>query len=355
MGWMRDRVGPHPRRESYHSRRAFSRQSGALGLVLCASLAGSAAAADPLEPVPVVRGQPSAFDTEVVALCPDISDRPDVFLARDGDGLAGHLALGHQKVYLVDPWASPTAHAEGFDGVVREVYPQLLARLAQLSGHDRITWIGHGLCGLLPLAAAARPSGNPPPTRWIALGTRFDWRLPSPALVDWIAASVVARALPDAVQRLFFTGLREALGARRSSLPPAIEARESLPVSFEVFHRQTLARPPPVAVLEDMQRWFAAGRMTDRAGWIDYSIGYENVRGPALLVAGASDPVAPPEDVLHGLDRMAPEVGAGYRLLSRVEGAREEYGHLGMLLSRHASRDVDGMISAWLDGREDRP
>ena len=355
MGWMRDRVVPHPRRESYHSRRAFSRQSGALGFAIASLFCGSAWAGDPLEPVPVVRGQPSAFDSEVVALCPDISERPDVFLARDGDGLAGHLARGHQKVYLVDPWASPTAHAEGFDGVVREVYPQILARLAQQSGHDRITWIGHGLCGLLPLAAAARPSGNPPPTRWVALGTRFDWRLPSPALVDWIAASLAARALPDAVQRLLFTGLREALGARQSSLPAAIERRGSLPESFEIFHRAQIGRPPARALLEDMQRWINAGRITDRAGWIDYSIGYDNVRGPALIVAGASDPVAPPEDVLPGVDRLGREAGARYHLLSRVEGDREEYGHLGMLLSRHSARDVDSLISAWLDGREVHP
>ena len=318
-------------------------------------LSGVARAGAVPEPVAVVRGQASGYESEVIALCPDISERPEVFTARDGEGLAGHLALGRQKVYLVDPWSSPTAHAEGFDGVVREVYPQLLERLALQSGNKRITWIGHGLCGLLPLAAAARPSGNPPATRWVALGSRFSWAHPSPALVDWVAASLAARALPDAVQRLLFTGLRDALGARRSSLPSGIEARGSLPESFELFHRQTIGRPPPRAILEDMQRWFEAGRMTDRAGWIDYGVGYDNVRGPALIVAGASDAVAPPEDVLPALDRLGADVGASYRLLSRVEGDREEYGHLGMLLSRHASRDVDALISAWLAGEGSAP
>jgi hypothetical protein len=355
MGWMRKRTGPRLRREFYHSSRAFSRQSGVLLALFFVVTIQPASASDVPEPIPVVRGQPSAFDTEVVALCPDISETPEVFLARDGDGLAGHLARGHQQVYLVDPWSSPTAHAEGFDGVVREVYPKLLERLAQQSGRERITWIGHGLCGLLPLAAAARPSGNPPPTRWVALGTRFEWSLPSPALKEWIQAALDARPLPDVVQKLFFTGFREGLGARISSLPSGIERRGSLAESFELFHRTTIGRPPPKAVLEDLQRWIAAGKITDRAGWIDYGIGYDNVRGPALVIAGASDSVAPPEDVLPALDRFGDEAGVLYRLLSRVEGDREEYGHLGMLLSKHAGRDVDELISAWLRGAEKIP
>ncbi len=355
MGWMREGVVPRPRRESYHSRRRFSRRGSLLAVALLLLFPGAAAASGAPEPVPVVRGQPSGFESEVVALCPDVSERPDVFLARDGDGLAGHLARGHRRVFLVDPWASPTAHAEGFDGVVREVYPELLERLKTAGGADRITWIGHGLCGLLSLAAAARPSGNPPATRWAALGTRFSWALPSPALRDWVAASLAARALPDAVQRLLFTGLREGLGSRRSSLPAGIEARGSLQESFERFHRTTIGRPPPRAVLEDMVRWIASGRVTDRAGWIDYGVGYDNVRGPALLVAGASDPVAPPEDVLPAIDRLPAEVGARYHLLSRVDGDREEYGHLGMLLSRHSARDVDALLDAWLSGDEVLP
>lgn len=344
-----------PRRNSYHSGRAFSRQSGALLGLLLLFFAGGAHAADPLEPIPVVRGAAGAFDTEVVALCPDVSEKPEVFLARDGDGLAGHLARGRQQVYLVDPWASPTAHAEGFDGVVREVYPAILKRLAAAGGQERITWIGHGLCGLLPMAAAARPSGNPPPVRWIAMGSPFDWSQPAPSLVAWVDAWLAGKALPQSVMRLFFTGFREALGARRSSLPGDIERRGSLEESFELHHRQNVSRPPPVAVLEDLKRWFEAGQLTDRAGWIDYGIGFRNVQGPGLLVAGASDPVAPPESMLAGLDRFAPEAGVGYHLLSRVDGDREEYGHLGMLLSRHSARDVDPLISAWLRGEENLP
>ncbi|MEE2829987.1 MAG: hypothetical protein VX498_12425, partial [Myxococcota bacterium] len=44
-----------------------------------------------LDPVPVVRGIPPAPQAPVVALCPDISERPEVFLARGRGSLAATL------------------------------------------------------------------------------------------------------------------------------------------------------------------------------------------------------------------------------------------------------------------------
>ena len=360
MGWNRKRNGSSADGESYHNRPAGRRSDArclrAIGAACLLLLPAASSAGDRPEPQPVERGTPSAYEAEVIALCPDIGERPEVFLAREGEGLATHLARGPWKVYLVDPWSTPTAAAEGFDGVVRDVYPWLLQRLAEASGHERVTWIGHGVCGLLPLAAAARPSGNPPPTRWVALGTRFDWSLPSPVLERWVDGwRTGAPPLPDLVQRLLFTGLRAAVGSRNSSVPRGVQVVGTPAESLEFLHRDTIARTPPAGVLDDLARWMSQGRITDRSGWVDYEAAYANVRGPALLVAGASDGVAPPEQVLPALDRLAPEVGARWHLLSRISGDREEYGHLGMLLSRHAARDVDPLITAWLQGRRTLP
>jgi|GEM_PF-1608207 len=322
-----------------------------LAVVILAAGSGVASAAGAaIEPV--VRGIPAGADAEVVALCPDIGEHPRVFEARDGEGLAGRLASAGYKVFLVDPWTTASARVDGFDGVVREVFPQLLADLESRANGKRFTWIGHGLCGFLPVAAAARPAERRPDYRWVALGTRFDWRLPSPSLRQWVQDwGDGEMPLPKVVERLLFTGLREPVGARASSVPNAAAGDGTLFEQLESFHRNKLARQPPRAVLSDLKRWLGATALTDQAGWIDYTTGFGQVHGPALLVAGASDAVAPPEDVLPGFERMPPAAEARFHLLSRVSGDREEYGHLGMLLSRHAARDVDGMILAWLNGR----
>jgi homoserine acetyltransferase len=124
---------------------------------------------------------------------------------------------------------------------------------------------------------------------------------------------------------------------------------------LEAYHRDHLARPPPKAVLEDVIRWFDTGEMWDSEGWIDYARGFETVPGEALIVAGASDPISPPESVLPAMDLLPESAAARWHLLSRIDGDREEYGHLGMLLSRHSARDVDPMVAAWLKGKEDLP
>ena len=308
------------------------------------------------DPVPIVRGIPAPPTAEVIALCPDISEYPQVFTARDGDGLAGRLASGSRyRVVLVDPWASTAARLAGFDGVAREVYPGMIDQLAAQGG--RVTWIGHGLCGLLPMAAAARASVRTVAARWVALGTRFDYRDPSPLLRSWLDSwRGGERPLPQLLAALLFSGLRTSLGNRPSSLPVHLGDDGGVPADvLEAFHRERLSREPSAAVLEDLARWFESDRMMDTEGWTDYGRGFDAVTGPALLVAGASDAIAPPEDVLPAMDRFSAEVGARFHLLSRSDGDREEYGHLGMLLSRNSARDVDGMIAAWLQGRYDLP
>ena len=297
----------------------------------------------------VVRGLPPPGSAEAVALCPDVGERTNVFVARDGDGLAGTLARAGYRVYLVDPWDSIEARSDGFDAVVRDVYPRLLRRLAELGGGERVTWIGHGLCGMLPVAAAARPAGKLPSVRWVALGTRFSWGLPSPLLLRWLRSwRDEEAALPELVTRLFFTGLRPRSGPRPSSAPPPLDPAAHPAEVLEAYHRDEVHRPPPRALVEDLLRWFEAGEARDREGWVTYSSGLEQTTGPALLVAGATDPIAPPEDVLVGFRRLTEAASPQWLLLSRANGDLEEYGHLGMLLSRHSARDVDASILRWL-------
>ncbi len=320
-------------------------------LLFVVSSSSASAQATP-DPVAVVRGLPAPGSAEAIGLCPDVGERPEVYTARDGSGLAGRLSRAGYRVYLVDPWNTTEARSEGFDGVVQHVFPELLRALAERSGTGKVVWIGHGLCGMLPIAAAARPGEALPLGRWISLGTRLEPSLPSPLLLQWIDGWVSDEVpLPGLVRRLLLTGLRDSMGPRTSSVPPALEGDGQADELVGRWFQDQLLSPPPQEVIKDMQRWFRTGRMADRAGWIDYSSGLAGVGGPALLVAGSTDTVAPPESMLSGFDTLRAATDATYHLLSRVQGDREEYGHLGMLLSRHSARDVDPMIVAWLRGR----
>ena len=302
--------------------------------------------------VPVVSGKPGGVDAEVVVLCPDIGLRSAIFMSRGDGGLALTLASHGYRVYLVDPWNTSMASDDGFDGVVTEAFPQILAKVKSVANGAPVTFIGHGVCGLLPAAAAADPRGTALKYRWIGLGTRFAWHVVSPRHREWLQGFLDgARPLPGIAKSVLLTGFRPGLGARASSVPGTLPQDGDIDETMYRFYDKSLYREPPAGVIEDLFRWMSAGAMVSRQGWVDYGRGLDAVEGDALLVSGMSDSVSPPEDVLAGVDRLAGRIGVAHRLLSRANGHREEYGHLGMLISRHAARDVDRLILAWLAGR----
>ena len=304
----------------------------------------------------VIRGAQPAPGADVVALCPDLTERPQVYTSRGEDSLASRLARAGKRVFLVDPWSATATASSGFDGAVTEVLPALLSELSMRASGGEIYWIGHGICGLLPMAAAARGNEDAAAIHWIALGTRFDWTRPSGPLRSWLQAWAEDEdPVPAATQRVLFTGLREAVGPRASSVPPALrtDTNRSAAEELETFHRNKLLRAPAKVVLEDLIRWFSAGTISASTGWIDYSVGLEKMTGDALLVAGMTDPWAPPESALP-----APAAAGSARLevkvVGRSEGAKEDYGHLGMLLSENASADIDRVVLHWLNSHRSR-
>ena len=334
----------------------MARRRALLGCLACALILigwpPAAGAQQEVPLTPVVRGAPAGAGAEVVVLCPDIGVRPEVFISRGRGGLGLKLAQSGYRVYLVDPWNSSAASDDGFDGVVSVVWPTIMEKVKQIAGGAPVTFVGHGLCGLLPTAAAVAPRGTEiPGMRWVAMGSRFDWRIASPAWLEWLQAwDREERPLPRLTSRTFMTGFRPALGGRASSAPPTLSQEGDVVEVMYRFYEKGLHREPPRAVVADVLRWFATGAMTSRQGWVDYGDGLALVKGSALVVAGMADPVAPPEDVLYVLDRLPASANARYRLLSRASGHNEEYGHLGMLLSRHAAWDVDRVLLAWLRG-----
>jgi len=310
-----------------------------------------------VELVPVVRGAPPLANADVVALCPDLTERAEVFLARGEDSLASRLAKAGYRVYLVDPWAATLAASGGFDAVVSEIYPRIIDELKSRTGGGRVTWLGHGLCGFLPVAASAGGHAQVSVVDWISLATRLDWSAPSPLLLKWLRSWERGEApVPEDNQRMLFTGLREAVGPRGSSVPASFNPDRALPakVQLESFHRSEVARAPVLAVLRDTLRWFERGRADSATGWLDYGVGIELVGGRGLILMPSSDPLAPPESTLVARSRLSSTSEVEFRLLARSEGMAEDYGHLGLLLSRNAVADGDGIVLRWLARKRTR-
>jgi len=319
--------------------------------LLAASFGSSALAAPSVELTPVVRGAPPLPGSDVVVLCPDITEKTGVFLARGEDSIASKLARSGYRVFLADPWAAPATASGGFDTVAGEVFPAILQELESRAGGGKLFWLGHGLCGFVPVASAARLTKDTATVHWIALATRLDWTRPSSPLLRWLETwSRGETPVPEANGRLLFTGVRDAVGPRASSVPNGLKPTVSggAKNDLESYHRNNLLRPPVDAVLDDVMRWFQGGRADASTGWLDYSVGFDKVPGKGLVLLGASDPLAPPENSIHAANRIRPKQKVTLTILARGEGMREDYGHLGVLLSQNASADVDPIILRWI-------
>jgi len=282
---------------------------------------------------------------EVVVLCPDIGETAAVFTTRDGGGgLAQRLIRAGHVVELADPWSGAVAREGGFDAVVDEVYPVIVAQAAG-DGAD-VIWIGRGLCGLLPAAfASADVDGTPTVVAWASLGTRFDYRHAPPSHVQWLRSWSSGDAPGPAVERrALLTGLAPTRRDRR---------RGSELAAVEQLWRSRVAVAPPAAVVEDMLRWYETGAVARRDDGQNYLSGLEAAGQRALMIAAITDPLAPPEDVIAGLEMAQGDLS--YRMLSRVNGHGEEFGHVGMMLSRAARHGVEPVVVAWLAGRRRLP
>lgn len=291
------------------------------------------------------------MDARVVVLCPGLGESHEVFTARGGRGLGTRLAEEGFSVWVVNPWDTDAAHVHGVDGVMRDVLPAMIKSVQVRTGNRPITWVGHGLCGLLPVLAAATPGAERLFERWVSVGTRFDMRLPSPAEVEILRAWARGeRPMQKPYRDALLTGFQPRSGPNPSSAPPGLPQDVHPEEALLSYSRDHLERLAPSAVADQLLRWYESGRMDSAEGWLDYATGYARLSAPGLAIQGGTDGMAPPENLVAALPRFtATTVDA--LLLDRANRAKEDYGHLGLLLSRYAAKDVDEAVVLWLRGK----
>lgn len=101
--------------------------------------------------------------------------------------------------------------------------------------------------------------------------------------------------------------------------------------------RRELLAPVPRSLIQELARGVAAGRL--ELSGRDVREAVRGYPGRALLVFAPRDNWIHFELTTPWRDVLAP-ARTRVKLLSAVEGARRDYGHLGMLLAPSAERDV---------------
>ncbi len=83
----------------------------------------------------------------------------------------------------------------------------------------------------------------------------------------------------------------------------------------------------------------------------DYRAELSRIDVPALFLAGARDPFAAPDAVKETVDACTGIADKEFRICSRAQGLRANYGHFDLLLGRDAPDEIYPMVARWLAER----
>lgn len=235
-------------------------------------------------------------------------------------GLANYLAGQGFACWLFE-WrghgdSGRNGFIHSFDDVAEQDVPAILDAVSQRSGQTALHWIGHSGGGLIVTMWAAR---NP------ELAQR---RLRSTVLIG-SQATAAGASLSHRLAVLGYDWLlrwRRVAPSRAKSVGP--EAESAL-------------------LMRQWCQWNLRRRFDSLAGF-DYLAGLANVDLPVLGVAGSGDTFIAPVAGCEALVEAFGSNDARLELFGLATGAREDYSHNRLLLSRNASQEIWPRITDWL-------
>jgi pimeloyl-ACP methyl ester carboxylesterase len=241
--------------------------------------------------------------------------------------LAAHLAEAGFRTFSLDlrghgdsRRGPPGAAAWNFDHYVNEDVPAALEAIRRETGEERVLWVGHSLGAVAGMVSCQL---HPDLRHGALVDGRFNRTL----------AAMVAP----------WAGL---------AYPPAAElAINGRNVDRAVFRRllangiEDVSRP----LFQQLVGWVTQDVCRSADGERDYRAGLPSCRQPALFLAAAHDPLAPPGVVRASFERWGgPRTYVEFR---REAGHSADYGHTDLLVGRSAAAEVFPVVSGWLEAR----
>jgi len=240
-------------------------------------------------------------------------------------------------------------YRHSFDDEVTNDIPALIGKAKDVSGSERVFWVGHSKGGMVMYAhcgLAARTDiagvvtiGSPmriaPHIHPLILGTLTQFeKLP---ILDAVYLAPIVRTLAP----IGGTGvLRLRYMAASENMEPAITG----------FAMANLMGNVSRKTLRQFSRWRTTGKFTSADG-VDYAEGLARSPVPYLLIAGGGDILVPAPCVESARDAMTAAGAAGnveYVLAAKVSGFSCDYGHGDLVLGKAAPDEIFPRIEAWL-------
>ena len=279
--------------------------------------------------------------------------------------LARHLVRAGYDVWILELRGAGRSHRPllrvpraswswTFEDYVQHDVPAALHRVRELTGRERILWVGHSLGGMVAYASLMTPAASAFAGA-VTLASPGMSEIGDEAIDRWLALRRLLRLAPARIRV-------RSLACAAAPLAPFIAATApSLlrdwfwhPDNFDVeivrFMMRRGVEDLPRSLLIEFARWYEARRMTDRYELFGFADHLERIRVPMLVIAGSRDRLTPAAD----LERLFERLGSSdktFVVAGHASGLAHEYSHVDLVLGRHAPDEVYPLVTDWLDAR----
>lgn len=273
--------------------------------------------------------------------------------------LGRYLAERGHDVWLVELRGSglsarpgpdgPSRDHVGFDEHVRFDAPAAIARVLEVTGAERLLWVGHSMGGMIAYALA----GGPEAAKLAGVVA-----VASPASFAHLDRGV--KALVRLGRPLARRGLRIRWAAGLVAPwfgwvnpPGGYAALNPRNMEGSVIRRAlyNLVGDLGAGHVAQFGEWIEHGDFRSGDGAVDYRARLADVRVPFYFVAGAQDRLAPPSAVETAYERLG-SADKRFEVLGRACGCAEDYGHGDLLLGRRVREEVYPRIADWLEAHQ---
>lgn len=258
------------------------------------------------------------------------------FFASEGfDSYVGELRGAGESAPGLSTW--------DFHDYLEQDVPALLERVRQVSGHDRVHFVGHSMGGILAMCHGITTGGDELLSA-TALGSALDFGIG----VSGFGPIKHVRPILERMNSVPW-------GVAMQALSPLL-CRVSDPLAGFNFHpgnaeaamvRAVYANvfgPIPTALLGSLSTALEPGGLKSRAG-DSFQARASSLKTPLLMIAASDDRQCP----LEALEATAAATRARVLRFGSRHGHRAEYGHFDLLLGRHAPEEVWPEVLQWLE------
>ncbi|MCB9538211.1 MAG: alpha/beta fold hydrolase [Myxococcales bacterium] len=252
-----------------------------------------------------------------------------------GSGVAGRGPLfgGPPPQYTLDDYATVDV-------------PVAIEAVRARTGAPAVHWVGHSMGGIVMYVYLQRIGGD---------AVRSVTAVGSPPYV-----LLQSRTLAEAVDLLpvagfFFDTLPVGLlseAAAPVAWPSRLPEQHLLwnDANMEPATARALAAHGTHGISVGVMEQMAAsrdGHLRSADGAIDYTAGLAGVRTPIFFVAGSVDHLAPPATLIEGYRRLG-AADKRVEIVGRANGYRDDYGHIDLVMGRHAPDEVYPLLAEWI-------